>query len=139
MMPDQQNTIYQQLQRLNKEQWGYIISVISNNFNQYPFDDDSQSPAESIREILNELDQHDEQVEDRFIYRLQQIICFTYRAFYIKDREKVYWNPLEEPYTQFCRRSRVITNYQASTEHPSRDIISSWLYQQILGNNRDYA
>ena len=127
------NNIQNELSRLDKNQWFRIIEILHNNFSGYPFNNDAQEPAENIHQILKELDPNDDMVEDRFIYRLHRMACFTFRATcHNNNNEQLYWNPLQETYTEFMERNKnTLTNYQADQEHPSTDIIRSWLYQQI--------
>ena len=109
------NNIQNELSRLDKNQWFRIIEILHNNFSGYPFNNDAQEPAENIHQILH------------------RMACFTFRATcHNNNNEQLYWNPLQETYTEFMERNKnTLTNYQADQEHPSTDIIRSWLYQQI--------
>ncbi|MGD8940396.1 MAG: hypothetical protein PVJ72_13510 [Gammaproteobacteria bacterium] len=128
--------IQKELIRLGKKHWVTIIETLQQRFEQYPFDDDSHTPGAIIYGILQGLDEKDDMVDDRFIHRLHQINCFTHRAFRDQDGEKIYWNPLEQSYIEFCHNAGDIVKYQASQEYPASDIIKTWLYQQMKQLNR---
>ncbi len=122
-------SIFSELDRINHPSWINAIEILENNFDGYPVDDDSQKPAAAILEILKNL-APDDSVEDRFIYRVKQLDCFTYRSFHTdKDNNAVYWNPLKEKYMDFSEKRSI--QYQADMEYPATDIISKWLKRRI--------
>lgn len=124
--------IQRELDRLDKKEWYPTIVKLHNNFHDYPFDDDNQTPAATVYQILKDLNHLDDMKEDRFIYRLHQMVCFTFRASCKVNTDTVYWNPLHESYSDFAKKcSGTLIKYQADQEHPATDIIRSWLYRQI--------
>lgn len=118
-----------ELSRIQKPGWINAILKLEENFRDYPFDDESQSPASAIYDILKNIDPLDSP-DERFISRVRQIDAFTYRA-YFTDREMnaIYWNPLFERFNEFSKNKSI--EYQADMEYPATDIIRKWLYTQI--------
>jgi hypothetical protein len=124
--------IEEELKRLNQESLMPIIQLLDNNYKGYPLEDECHRPAEAILLILQSLDLYD-CPEERFVHRVCELDCFSYRAFY-KDEfeEAVYWNPLEESIEAYEARSTNKTvHYQVDVEHPAKDIIRMWLYTRI--------
>jgi hypothetical protein len=121
--------IKMELSRIQKPGWINAILKLEENFRDYPFDDESQSPASAIYDILKNIDPLDSP-DERFISRVRQIDAFTYRA-YFTDREMnaIYWNPLFERFNEFSKNKSI--EYQADMEYPATDIIRKWLYTQI--------
>lgn len=127
-----QEGIEEELKRLDQESWLPIIQLLDNNYNGYPLEDESQKPARAIGLILRSLDIYD-CPEERFVHRVCELDCFSYRAFY-KDEsgEAVYWNPLEESIEAYEEHATNKTiHYQVDVEHPAKDIIRMWLYTRI--------
>ncbi|VAW63237.1 hypothetical protein MNBD_GAMMA08-1562 [hydrothermal vent metagenome] len=121
--------IASELNRINKLGWLNVIKILEENFEEYPVDSDDQKPAAAILKILQSLDP-DDATEVRFIYRVKQLDCFTYRACYTNQKqEDIFWNPLKEKFCDFMKNAP--NNYQADMEYPATDIIQKWLIQQI--------
>ena len=124
--------IERELERLQRESWMSVIRILDDNFHGYPFEDECQIPSEAIYPILQSLD-IDDSPEDRFVYRLCELDCFSYRCFYRdENNEAVYWNPLEESHQNFEEHASSKTiHYQIDVEHPAKDIIRMWLVERI--------
>ena len=127
-MPKTIDLIKTELNRIQKPNWINAISKLEVNFDGYPFDDESQSPAATIYDILKNIDPLDSP-DERFISRVRQLDAFTFRAFYMDRGNAVYWNPLQERFADFSKNKTI--EYQAEMEYPATDIIRKWLYAQI--------
>jgi hypothetical protein len=124
-----------ELERLGQTQWIAVIKQLEEHFIGYPLGEDSQKPANAIYNILQSLNP-DDTPEARLVYRMQQLDCFSYRAYYNNDQgEKIYWNPLDESYKQFVQEAPDTTiHYQEEAEYPPSDIIRNWLYEHVKQN-----
>jgi len=129
-MSSQLDNIRKELDRINKPNWVHTVKTLENNFHGYPLDED-QRPASAILNILKSLEPEDN-VEERFLNRVHNLDCFTYRAYYLdknNDNEAIYWNPLIETFENFSKNSPI--NYQTDMEYPATDIINQWIWKQI--------
>lgn len=124
--------IEKELERLKQENWMTVIRILDENFQGYPFEDECQIPSEAIYPILQSL-HTDDCPEERFVYRLCEMDCFSYRCFYRdENNEAVYWNPLEESHLEFEQHAPHKTmHYQVDGEHPAKDIVRMWAYERI--------
>lgn len=124
--------IESELARLGQTRWMAVFVQLDAHYQGYPLSDESQQPATAIYNILQSLNP-DDTPEVRLIHRVQQLDCFSYRAYYINDKhETVYWNPLEESYTHFEQDAKNTTiHYQVEDEYPPSDIIRNWLYNRV--------
>jgi hypothetical protein len=124
--------IKDELTRLGQTRWMPVLCQLDEHYKGCPLEDESQQPANAIYNILRSLNP-DDTPEVRLIHRVQQLDCFSYRAYYTKDKnDTVYWNPLQESYTQFEKSAKNTTIlYQVDAEYPPSDIIRAWLYDQV--------
>lgn len=124
--------IENELARLGQARWMPVILQLEEHYRGYPLEDDTQQPAAAIHRILQSLNP-DDAPEIRFIYRVQQLDCFSYRAYYTDEHhETVYWNPLRESYECFEDGAKNTTiHYQVDVEYPPSDIIRTWLYDRL--------
>jgi len=129
-MSSQLDNIRKELDRINKPNWVYTVKTLEENFHGYPLNED-QMPASAILNILKSLEP-DNNVEERFLNRVHNLDCFTYRAYYLDEtnnNEAIYWNPLVETFETFSKNSPI--NYQTDVEYPATDIINQWIWKQI--------
>ncbi len=124
--------IENELARLGQTRWKSVLLQIDEHYQGYPLSDESQQPATAIYGILQSLNP-DDTPEARLIHRVQQLDCFSYRAYYTNDKkETVFWNPLQESYAQFEQGAKHTTiHYQVDAEYPPSDIIRTWLYDRV--------
>lgn len=124
--------IENELHRLGQGNWINVIRLLDENYQGYPIDDENQMPSVAIYQILKSLD-IDDSPEERFIHRMHQLDCFSYRAFYWgENKDAVYWNPLEERFQDYEDHATNRTvHYQVDVEHPAKDIIRMWLVTRI--------
>lgn len=122
------NSIDEELTRLEKPNWIKPIEILAQHYEGYPLDHQSHDPANAIHVILKDLNKGDS-AEERFIFRVNKLDCFSYRAYYSKDNRQVYWNPLLVPFQEFSKEKTI--EYQADLEYPAPDIIRNWLTSLI--------
>lgn len=123
--------IEKELERLGQTRWMPVIVQLDEHFRGYPLEDDTQQPATAIHHILKTLSP-DDFPEVRLVYQMQQLDCFSYRAYYTSDNQQsVYWNPLQESYEAFEDGADEAILYQVDSEYPPCDIIRSWMYAQV--------
>jgi len=124
--------IENELDRLGQAQWMPVILQLEEHYKGYPLEDDAQQPAAAIHRILQSLNP-DDAPEIRFVHRVQQLDCFSYRAYYTNENHgTVYWNPLQESYERFENGANNTTiHYQVAAEYPPSDIIRAWLYDRL--------
>ncbi|MEW8139463.1 MAG: hypothetical protein AB2761_20560 [Candidatus Thiodiazotropha endolucinida] len=120
-----------ELERLGQSRWLDVIIHLVDNYQGYPIEDENQLPSEAIHNILKSLNP-DDTPEARFVHRVQNLDCFSYRAYY-KDGNgrKIYWNPLEQQYQDFESHAKQTICYQVDNEYPPSDIIRAWMYEQV--------
>lgn len=125
--------IKEELERLGRLHWLDAIEDLVENYTGYPFDDPTtQSPLAEVYRILRDIDEHapDENLDERFIYRLMRSDIFSYRAKRQTPSGAEFWDPLHQRYIDFTRHGTT-TQYQTEHEHPAPDIIRTWYYHKL--------
>lgn len=122
-----------ELARMGKNHWLESILLLQCRFDDYPMDDDTDQPIYEFVRILQSLGLNSDNIDDRLLYRIKNLACFTYRSFAVDENlQHIYWNPLECSYNDFkhAHADRII-NIPTDDPYPAPDIIQNWIVRQM--------
>ena len=121
-----------ELTRINRTFWLNPLRQIINHYEGFTLNSED-APEKQITRILTNLKQDEPQMDLNAILALEGLSCFEYRAYTMSNNRTLYWNPFEQPYSEFYAQygEDAIEQYQFEQSYPSTDIIRRWFAEKF--------
>lgn len=124
------------LEALGKPEWADFFCSFLNHFSQLPPLPDAESDDTVDIELLNLLWSIVEPAKlspDMAVHmaaiRISKLPIFTVRAYHSVAGKRVYWHPLQQPFSSFQKPETIIA--QAHSAYPAEDIIKRWVRDNL--------